>query len=129
MMKGLPSRCSSFWPMMRAIRPVEPPGANGTTKVTGQLGYSFAGSPARTDCGTDSASAQQNSETAVPTALIDDASSRKFCGLPDAITPAHREYSKMRRERCAAAGRYRGPRAEGAHSRWRRVGNADVQPR
>src|SRR5665213_2067749 len=42
MMNGLPSRCSSFWPMIRAISPVEPPGANGTTKVTGRLGYCAA---------------------------------------------------------------------------------------
>jgi hypothetical protein len=35
---GLPSRCSSFCPMTRAINPVEPPAANGTTKVTGRFG-------------------------------------------------------------------------------------------
>src|SRR4051794_16285083 len=59
-MKGLPSRCSSFCPMMRAISPVEPPGANGTTKVTGLLGYWLAVScaPARGGNATDSISVQ-----------------------------------------------------------------------
>ena len=56
-------------PMTRAISPVEPPGANGTTKVTGLLGYSFAVSCACANWGAASASSKP-SKAADPIAFI-----------------------------------------------------------
>src|SRR5436190_13904978 len=119
-MNGLPSRCSSFWPMIRAIRPVEPPGANGTTKVTGRLGYWLALSWAWAIW-----ASRQPATAATKTAFI--GNSPGVSGLRN-ITLTRRnpdEIRPSRVERCSAtcviARRYRRNETEPC--------DADVQPR